>query len=75
MTRRLRWVCVGVVVAACHQTGDDLFRRLPDAAGEFPGVTADAGVDARVDASGDVDIDAGEADAFEADALDLDAAL
>jgi hypothetical protein len=77
MTRLARWVCVGVVAAGCAETGDALFRKLPDAAGDEPAVTTDArvDVDARPDAFPDDDVDAGEADAGEPDALDLDAAL
>jgi hypothetical protein len=74
MTRLARWVCVGVVAAGCAETGDALFRKLPDAAFEERPVSTDAGVDAGADATED-DIDAGEPDAGEPDAMDLDAAL
>jgi hypothetical protein len=71
-----RWVCVGVVAAGCAETGDALFRKLPDAAVTGPVLGADGSVviDAGPDAIDD-DVDAGEADALEPDALDLDAML
>jgi hypothetical protein len=75
MTRLARWVCVGVVAAGCAETGDALFRKLPDAGSDEPVVTTDAGLDAGPDAPDDDDIDAGEPDAAEPDAMDLDAAL
>jgi hypothetical protein len=78
MGRLARWVCVGVVAAGCAETGDALFRKLPDAASEEPAVSPDGGLpesDAGPDAAEDDDVDAGEADAGEPDALDLDAML
>jgi hypothetical protein len=40
-------VCAGVVaVAACAETGDSLFRKVPDAHPGDPSITVDASVDA-----------------------------
>jgi hypothetical protein len=60
-------VCVGVVAAvvACAETGDDLFRKVPDAHPGDPSIAADAAVDAgplddapviEVDGAADADI-------------------